>query len=152
MYASARVRNRVRETEKFVRLLTAIQVQIEYALTPTENLLQKLSESAEFQDFSFIHFVKDEFRMGKSLEAAWNCALQKYVNGSALQRREQELISAFSEAFGTTDKNGQSANCAFFITQLEMQAEELRKSAQGKSRLYCAIGILSGIFLAILLL
>lgn len=146
------MRSRVRETEKFVRLLTSIQTQIEYALTPTDGLLQKLSESAEFQDFSFIRFVTEAFRTGAPLESAWNSALQKYAGSSALQTREKELISAFSASFGATDKSGQSANCTFFIAQLEAQAEELRKSAQSKSRLYHALGILSGVFLMILLL
>lgn len=149
---SARVRKRVREIEKFIRLLTSIQTQIEYALTPTDVLLQKLSESVEFRDFSFIHFVKEEFDSEKPLESAWNCALQKYAATSALQSREKEWISAFSEAFGSTDKNGQSANCTFFITQLEAWAEELQKSVQSKSRLCYALGILSGIFFTILLL
>lgn len=149
---SARVRKRVREIEKFIRLLTSIQTQIEYALTPTDVLLQKLSESAEFRDFSFIHFVKEEFDSGKPFESAWNCALQKYAATSALQSREKEWISAFSEAFGSTDKNGQSANCTFFITQLEAWAEELQKTVQSKSRLCYALGILSGIFFTILLL
>lgn len=149
---SARVRRRVRETEKFVRLFTAIQTQIEYALTPTADLLQKLSESAEFQDFSFVSLVNDDFCDGKSLENAWDCALQRYMASSALQLQEKELISAFSEAFGATDKNGQSANCAFFIAQLKARAEELRKSAQSKARLCCALGILSGVFFTILLL
>lgn len=152
IYLSARVRNRVREIEKFIRLFTSIQTQIEYALTPTDVLLQKLSESAEFRDFSFIHFVKGEFSAGKPLESAWNGALQKYAATSALQSREKEWISAFSEAFGSTDKSGQSANCTFFITQLEAWAEELRKSVQSKSRLCYALGILSGIFFTILLI
>lgn len=152
IYLSARVRSRVRETEKFVRLLTSIQTQIEYAMTPTEDLLRKLSERAEFRDFSFIHLVNETFIDGKSLESAWNCALQKYAASSALQTQEKELISAFSEAFGATDKNGQSANCAFFIAQLEARAEELRKSAQSQARLCCALGILSGVFFTILLL
>lgn len=152
MYLSARVRDRVRETEKFVRLLTVIQTQIEYALTPTGELLEKLSESTEFQDFRFIQIVKERFAAGEALEKAWNSALQTYATCSALQSREKELISAFSESFGSTDKYGQSANCAFFITQLKMQTEELRKAAQTKTRLYRALGILSGVFLMILLL
>ncbi len=152
MHLSAQVRKRVRETEKFVRLLTAIQTQIEYALTPTDSLLQKLSESEEFQNFSFIHLVAQQFFNGDSLQTAWNTALQKYAPSSALQSQEKELISAFSESFGSTDKYGQRANCTFFITQLEMQADELRKTAQTKSRLYCTLGILSGIFFTILLL
>lgn len=152
MYLSARVRERVRETEKFVRLFTVIQTQIEYALTPTGELLEKLSASTEFQDFSFIQLVKERFTAGESLEKAWNAALQKYEETSALQTKEKEFISAFSESFGSTDKSGQSANCAYFIAQLKTQAEELHKNAQSKTRLYRAMGVLSGVFLMILLL
>lgn len=152
MHLSVRVHDRVRETEKFVRLFTVIQTQIEYALTPTGELLEKLSASTEFQDFSFIQLVKEQFIAGESLEKAWNTALQKYAANSALQAKEMELISAFSESFGSTDKFGQSANCAYFIAQLKMQAEELQKDVHTKSRLYRAVGILSGVFLMILLL
>ncbi len=148
---SARARKQVRETEKFVRLLTAIQTQIEYTLMPTDKLLKTLCESAEFCDFSFVHTVKSRFDTGESLEDAWNGALKTYTVHSALEGGEIDLISAFSSAFGNTDKKGQSANCAFFIEQLEEKAKELRKTSQNTSRLYQALGVLSGVFLVILL-
>ncbi len=149
---SARVRKRVRESERFIRLLTVIRTQIDFSLLPTDTLLCSLCESREFSDFSFIHKVKKAFDGGAALEHAWNDALTEYATESALHTEEIELLSNFGSIFGSTDKSGQTANCTFFIEQLEGLAEKQRSSAEKNARLYNALGVLTGLFLVILLL
>lgn len=149
---SARVRKRVRESERFIRLLTVIRTQIDFALLPTDSLLCTLCESREFSDFSFIHQVQKAFDSGVPLETAWNDALAEYALSSALHAEEVELITAFGSTFGNTDKSGQTANCTFFIEQLEQLTEKQRSSAEKNARLYNALGVLTGLFLVILLL
>lgn len=149
---SARVRKRVRESERFIRLLTVIRTQIDFALLPTDTLLCTLCASREFSDFSFIHMVKKSFDNGEPLESAWNGALSEYASLSAMRTEEIELIAAFGSVFGNTDKSGQTANCTFFIDQLESLVEKQRSIAEKNARLYNALGVLTGLFLVILLL
>lgn len=152
VYMSARVRKRVQESERFIRLLTVIRTQIEFALLPTDALLCTLCESREFSDFAFIHKVQKAFDGGVPLEIAWNRALTEYASTSALHAEEIELISAFGSTFGNTDKSGQTANCTYFIEQLEQLTEKQRNTAEKNARLYNALGVLTGLFLVILLL
>lgn len=149
---SARVRKKPRESERFLRLFTVMRTQIDYVLLPTSALLDKICADSEFQGFSFIHTVRDAFRSGMSFEEAWNRALQKYAATSALDAREIELLSAFAGTFGSTDKNGQTANCTYFMEELSVLTEKQRTAAEKTSRLYNALGVLAGLFLMILLL
>lgn len=149
---SAQVRRRPQESERFLRLLTVMRTQIEYALLPTQVLLDKLCADSEFADFSFIHAVRGAFGSGMSFQNAWNKALRAYAASSALGTQELELLSAFAGTFGSTDKDGQTANCSYFIEQLEQIVKAQREFSAKTARLYNALGILSGLFLVILLL
>ena len=149
---SARVRKRAPESERFLRLLTVMRTQIAYVLLPTQALLDKVCGESEFRDFSFIHAVRSAFANGMSFEDAWNKALHEYAASSALGNREIELLSAFAGTFGSTDKNGQTANCSYFIEQLQEFVKTQREASAKTSRLYNALGVLTGLFLVILLM
>lgn len=149
---SAQVRRRPQESERFLRLLTVMRTQIDYALLPTQTLLDKLCADSEFKDFSFIHAARSAFGSGMSFEDAWNKALREYAASSALGKQELELLSAFAGAFGSTDKNGQTVHCSYFIEQLEQLVKAQRDISAKTARLYSALGVLSGLFLVILLL
>lgn len=149
---SARARRRPRESEQFLRLLTVMRTQIDYALLPTQALLDKVCADSEFESFSFIHTVRDAFQSGMPFENAWNRALHRHAATSALGAEELKLLSAFAGTFGSTDKNGQTANCTYFIELLTQLIEQQRTAAAKTSRLYNALGVLAGLFFVILLL
>lgn len=152
MLLCARVHKRIWEIDRFNRLFTVIQTQIEYAMMPTETLLKSLCDCAEFQNFPFVFSVYAAFSAGEALPTAWKKALQCYAKDSALQKADLELIEAFGSVFGTTDKSGQNANCAYYTARLTQLSAELQKGEKMTARLYLSLGVLGGLFLTILLL
>lgn len=146
------VHNRIREIERFTRLFTVMQTQIEYTALPTADLLKGLCLSTEFKDFSFITSVYSLFQAGETLQNAWKQALSQYSLHSALRAEDITLLEAFCSVFGATDKSGQSANCAYYASRLTGLSEELRKNEKKATRLYLSLGILGGLFITILLL
>lgn len=151
-YYSARVRRRPREIKQFIRLFTAIQSEIEFALRPTDALLKKLAAQSEFSDFRFLQTVNRLFQNGASLQHAWEQAAKELQNACTLQQEEITLIRAFCSAFGNTDRAGQSSNCAYFIAQLEAVEATALAASRKKGGLYRTLGVLGGIFLVILFL
>lgn len=151
-YLSQQVRNRIRELERFNRLFTVMQTQIEYSQLPTATLLKTLCLCSEFADFPFILSVYTDFSAGSSLPSAWSQALREYQKHSALKTEDITLLEEFCSVFGTTDKFGQSANCAYYTSRLAKLTDELRKSEKTATRLYMSLGVFGGLFLTILLL
>ncbi|MGN0519492.1 MAG: stage III sporulation protein AB [Candidatus Fimenecus sp.] len=146
------VHKRIRELDAFIRLFTVIKTQIAYTMQPTDALLRYLCQTAEFTDFSFVFFLNDIFADGHPFTSAWKQALAKYTEQSALQATDVDLLCAFGEGFGTTDKDGQIANCTYYITRLTEFVTELKKNEKNASRLYLSLGTLGGLFFTILLL
>ena len=151
-YYSARVRRRPREINRFIRLFTAIQSEIEFALRPTDALLKKLAAQNEFSDFRFLQTVNRLFQSGESLQYAWEQAAEELQNSGALQQEEITLIRSFCSAFGNTDRAGQRANCTYLIAQLETVEATALTASRKKGGLYRTLGVLGGIFLVILFL
>ena len=152
MTLCAQVHKRIRELDCFVRLFTVMDTQIAYALQPTDALLRHLCSTAEFADFSFVFFLNDAFAKGNPFTSAWKEALKEYGARSALKATDMDLLSAFGDGFGTTDKNGQTANCAYYISRLTELSGELKRNEKTATRLYLTLGTLGGLFLTILLL
>lgn len=152
MTLCAQVHKRIRELDCFVRLFTVMDAQIAYALQPTDTLLRHLCRAAEFTDFSFVFFLQDAFAKGTPFTSAWKEALKKYTAHSALKVTDIDLLCAFGDGFGTTDKSGQTANCAYYISRLTELIGELKENEKTATRLYLTLGTLGGLFLTILLL
>ncbi|MGN0570578.1 MAG: stage III sporulation protein AB [Candidatus Fimenecus sp.] len=147
----ARVHKRITALEHFIRLFTVMQTQIAYAMLPTDALLQNICRFSEFSDFSFVFFLQEAFIAGNPFSSAWKYALFEYAKHAALQASDTELLEAFGDVFGTTDKDGQTANCAYYISLLKERTSELKKSEKNSSRLYLSLGVFGGLFIMILL-
>lgn len=151
-YFSDRAHKRVRELETFTQLFSSICAQISYTLTPTMDLLCNLQESIEFKKFRFLKLVCAYLQTGSPLQTAWETSVDAYKTGSALQAEELQCIAEFCSAFGSTDKEGQQANCAYYIARLEQKKEEALKKLPNTTKLCSALGVLTGLFLGILLM
>lgn len=151
-YFSAQAHKRVQELETFTQLLSSIRTQICYTLTPTLELLIKLQENLEFKNFRFLKLVCARLNDGISLQQAWESAAKAYKAGSALKPDELICITEFVSAFGNTDKEGQQANCEYYITRLEEKKAFAQSRLSNTTKLCSALGVLAGMFLGILLL
>ena len=151
-YFSVRAHRRVQELETFTQLFSSIRAQIAYTLTPTLELLYNLQEDLEFKSFRFLKQLCDRLEAGAPLQSAWEQSVAAYKTGSALQAEELQYIMAFGSAFGSTDKEGQQANCAYYIDRLTETKKAVQSRLPNTTKLCTSLGVLTGLFLGILLL
>lgn len=151
-YFSVRAHRRVQELETFTQLFSSIRAQIAYTLTPTLELLCNLQENAEFKKLRFLKLLCDRLEAGAPLQSAWEQSVAAYKAGSALQAEELQYIMAFGSAFGSTDKEGQQANCAYYIDRLTETKKAVQSRLPNTTKLCMSLGVLTGLFLGILLL
>ena len=76
----------------------------------------------------------------------------KFAAGSVLNKKEQEQLLRFGESLGYLDRDMQEKAILFYLEDLEHSIETLRKEEPEKSRLFFGMGILSGLFLAVVLI
>ena len=89
---------------------------------------------------------------GESFEAVWRAKAGKFASGSVLNKKEQEQLLRFGESLGYLDRDMQEKAILFYLEDLEHSIETLRKEEPEKSRLFFGMGILSGLFLAVVLI
>lgn len=142
----------MQELETFTQLFSSIRAQIAYTLTPTLDLLCNLQENAEFKKFRFLKLLCDCLQTGTPLQSAWEQSVADYKTGSALQPEDLQYIQAFGSAFGSTDKDGQQANCAYYIDRLTETKKAVQSRLPNTTKLCTSLGVLTGLFLGILLL
>lgn len=63
---------------------------------------------------------------------------------------KQSLIS-LGEHLGFMDRDMQERNLLLYLEQLDLSIEQMRAHKQERCRLYTSLGVMSGMFLAILL-
>ena len=64
----------------------------------------------------------------------------------------KEQLLRFGESLGYLDRDMQEKAILFYLEDLEHSIETLRKEEPEKSRLFFGMGILSGLFLAVVLI
>ena len=62
------------------------------------------------------------------------------------------MILQFGKTWGGWDKQKQQNNMSYFLRELEQKQTMLRKKIEKNGKMYCGMGILSGLLLIVVLL
>lgn len=145
-YLSQRLYQRIKLLEQIKLMINTIKTQIEYCNTPVREVLER------FKNLEFISNCIKAWEQGQQFPQAWSDSVYESNNLNALKKIDKEILNAFGNAFGTTDLNGQLSICSFYISQVEENLNDAKEQYKMYGRLYCAMGILSGAAIAIILI
>lgn len=142
---------RVRELEGFLGAISFIETEIRYFAEPTGEIMSKLSESKEFSPLKVFGLCASHLAATRDLSAAWRLALEQSRQSLSLDDGDAEALTSFGEAFGTTDAEGQLANCERCRELLQRRLESAREDRQRRGRMFTSLGVLAGVFFAVIL-
>ena len=69
-----------------------------------------------------------------------------------LERREVNTLNSFLSALGSTDLLGQQHNASAHLASLREYLDEAKQQQRERQKLYLSLGVLGGLFLAVLLI
>ena len=84
-------------------------------------------------------------------EALWKEAVAELLADSELKAEDRQQLTAMGEHLGFLDKDMQERNLLLYLEQLDLGIRELQSHRQERCRLYTSLGVMAGMFLAILL-
>lgn len=148
-----RLRERLKLLETLRRMASHMKGEILYANVPLAEALFRTGKRYKgavgelFQEIA----AKLEEESGDSFEKVWKDRVGKFAIESALNKKEQDQLLRFGESLGYLDRDMQEKAILFYLEDLEHSIETLRKEEPEKSRLFFGMGILSGLFLAVVL-
>lgn len=85
-------------------------------------------------------------------ETIWNRTISQYLVGVHLPEKEIAHLRELGQYLGTADIEIQVRHIELFEEQIGIAMKEMREELRTKKRLYHCLGVMSGIFLAIMLI
>ena len=141
-----RLRERLRLLETLRRMASHMKGEILYANVPLAEALYRTGKRNKGAAGELFIAIATE------LEQETGESFGKFAAGSVLNKKEQEQLLRFGESLGYLDRDMQEKAILFYLEDLEHSIETLRKEEPEKSRLFFGMGILSGLFLAVVLI
>lgn len=146
---SLTISKRVKELEAFCGAFAQISTEIRYFASPTDVIMKKLESMSEYKNLKVFTYCKEELLVNRNFQSSWKKAVEKAVPYLSINKDDAETIKRFGESFGTTDVEGQTANCEEYSSLLNKRLDSARADKASRGKMYTSLGILAGIFFTI---
>lgn len=147
MLAAGRLSQRVNQLRLLVQLLNDMMNQLRYTLPTVGDMLQSLATQPCYQTLAFLTYAADALSH-EPFPHSWQTALHE----NPLPREEQAILLQVGSTLGSTDLDGQLSALSLCREQLQNLLQRAETRQQSHSTLYRSMGLLTGLFLVILLI
>lgn len=142
------------EMKYLKRLLYILQSEIRYSRSFLGEAFLTMSDNAKDPYASWLRQLY--YRMEKRGEGAfsliWTETIQQYLSGVKLPAAEKKRLSELGQYLGSADTQMQIKHIELFEEQLDTAMKDMQEELCTKKRLCRCLGVMGGIFLAILLI
>lgn len=137
--------NRVLELSKFQNSLLVLKNKIEFTYEPISSVFADISKTIYENDNNIFFNVLNK---NSELCIAWNEATDEIVN---INMEDREIIKMFGKTLGKIDIKGQVSQIELSLKLIEKQIEKAEMEKNKNSKLYRAMGIISGMAICVIL-
>lgn len=154
VYYSNELSTRFKLLKEFKRYMILLQGDIRYANTPLPEAMEKLKRRCEGCFLKFFSELSQQISVysGETFYEIWTKVVDKHLSKVSLSKKDIAMILSLGETIGYLDKEMQMNTFELYLSQLDSEINELRNSLKQKTKLYNCMGIMAGLFLAIVLL
>jgi stage III sporulation protein AB len=142
--------NRVLILRQMRYALDEIELLIKYKNSTLREIFIAVSNDFRLRDLTFINKTL-EYMGYDSFADSYEKALKEY-QGLGLTPRDREIIGGIGKLLGTADSESQIAGLALYKSELDSAFEAAHDEYKKKSKLFSSLGLLSGVFIVIILI
>lgn len=148
------IRKNYEELQYIQKLVYQIQSEIRYLRAPLGDIVVKLGRESKAPYGEWLLSLGNDMasRSGKPFSRLWEQGVRQHLGSLRLPEQEVERLCLLGNQLGNADMELQMQTLSLYQQQLSQTLEDLRKTMDNKVKLSRCIGIISGIFLVILLL
>lgn len=147
--ASTLLKEHITRLELTRKMIDEITILIRHkSLTVTE-IVDELISNSIYTELAFLQIVKSEIAPGIPFHTAWINAIKK--DSKLLVEEKIELIS-LGNSLGSSDTEGQMSALTIYKDKFNLLIKKANENYDKKGKLYRSLGVLSGVFVAILLI
>lgn len=154
VWMAGNYQNRLSLLEQLRKMIFLLKGQILYANAPLPEALEAVGERTEgvLSDWMLQVSKRLEEQQGEPFCQIWREEVGRLDADAALAKTDRQSLAALGEHLGFLDCEMQERNLLLYLEQLDLVIGELRSHRQERCRLYTSLGVMSGMFLAVLLL
>lgn len=136
------------------RIFTLLAGEISYAKATIGEACKTVSTKAESPYGDFLRQVYTQIaeNAGASFAQIWKEAVKKHLSELPFKETELHVIEAFADYTGYMDIELQKCFMTYEIQDLEKLAGQIEEELSRQGKLYVTFGVMSGLFLTIILL
>lgn len=150
--SAGRLSGRVKQLRSMISAFALLEWELDYNLASVKELMLKTAEKSGEPSASFLRECAEEFtrQEGHELSKIWNKTAK--TNLSCLNHYDLEEICSVGAVLGRYDEESQKKSLRCAREKLMLQMKEAEENQKNMSRVYGAVGIAGGAFLALILL
>lgn len=154
MTAADKVRNQYEQMQYLQRLIYRLRSEILYARSYLGEAFRQIGLSSEepYQGWMFALSEQMERRTGSTFADIWEGKTKEYLADCSLPGSVLDRLIRLGGQLGMADVEMQVKILDLYLEELQLAMEEMREGMKSKIRLYHCLGVMSGIFVTVLLI
>lgn len=152
--ASRSAQNQYMQMLHLQKLIYRIRSEIQYKRAYLEDAFLFVGKSEEEPYRSWLLQMGKELesRDNKQISQIWKEQTKRWISSVGLPKKEYHLLMELGKNMGMEDLEMQVKSLDLFLEELIHGMDELRPVIKNKIRLYHCLGVMSGVFLSVLLI
>ena len=154
LYFSSLVQGRVSDLKAMKKNITILRGDIKYGNTTLPEAIGALARRNTDNFKEFFAGIEEELMnaSGLSFIQIWDKGINTSLKNSYMNHNDREQLNRLGETLGYLDKEMQLKTIDFYMEQLDHELVDAVNTMKEKTRLYNMLGILSGLFLTVVLI
>lgn len=153
-YFSIILKERVEDLKNLKKCIFILRGDIRYSNTPLPEAIGSMAERNQNNFKQFFEKISDELIKldGKTFSEIWKKSVDEDLKDTCMNKKDKVYLANLGDNLGYLDKEMQINTIDLYIEQLEGELKETIGTVKEKTRLYNLLGVLSGIFITIIML
>lgn len=152
-YYTQQLKKRLDTLYEIKKMILMLKSEIAFSHAPLAEAFERIgnkSNSAAGKFFSEIA-VKLSEQPGEPFYEIWKRHIKETHWDSCFLEKDKQELTMFGEHLGYLDLQMQERTISLYLEQLDLTINYLREHQEEKSRLYLSMGVMGGLFLAIII-
>lgn len=141
---------RVLALQKSISALDALEKDLAYSMAPPDEVVHRLAGMQSLSVAAYLASCAHLCKKGMPFPHAWRKAVQE--NRGALDLADAQVLEALADTLGQCDLNTQLSQLRQTGAQLAQRLEQARDEYNARAKLYRTMGVLTGMFIVIVML
>ena len=142
------------EVEKVRQMFLMLRSEIKHIKSPLPEAFRHIGKRMGGVYEKWLIDLSEEMtrKSGVTFMELWSKSIEYYWKGQNLKQGDVEKLKAAGENMGYLDEEMQIGTIDLYVEQLEREIQRLQKEFTAEKRLCHCLGVLGGIFLAVILI